>query len=246
MRRGNRGYTNTMGAWDLAHPFRYLAHNGEINTVQGNQYWMQAREGTMQSALFGDDLQKLYPICRDGASDSARFDNALEFLHLAGRELPEAVLMMIPEAWENQPDMDPDARAFYEYHSFEGVVLVEGAGIRIHVRLVLPRLRDHHQHRFRQLAAGEVQELERVVEARRVRSPVAADRIELLQIVAEERRLHRALAGLHPVLVALDGVDLAVVRQVAEGVREVPRTHRVRVAPVSPTHVILCNCVIMK
>ncbi|MBW2269333.1 MAG: glutamate synthase large subunit [Deltaproteobacteria bacterium] len=114
----SRYSTNTMGAWDLAHPFRYLAHNGEINTVQGNQYWMHAREGTMASELFGDDLQKLYPICREGASDSARFDNALEFLCLTGRELPEALLMMIPEAWENQPDMDPDLRAFYEYHSF--------------------------------------------------------------------------------------------------------------------------------
>nr|AFD03230.1 glutamate synthase (NADH) large subunit [uncultured bacterium W4-39b] len=114
----SRYSTNTMGAWDLAHPFRYLAHNGEINTVQGNQYWMQAREGTMASTLYGDDLHKLYPICRDGASDSARFDNALEFLCLTGRELPEAVLMMIPEAWENQPEMDPELRAFYEYHSF--------------------------------------------------------------------------------------------------------------------------------
>ncbi len=114
----SRYSTNTLGAWDLAHPFRYLAHNGEINTVQGNQYWMDAREGTMASSLLGDDLKKLYPIVRDGASDSARFDNALEFLCLTGRELPEAVLMMIPEAWENQEDMDPDLRAYYEYHSF--------------------------------------------------------------------------------------------------------------------------------
>jgi glutamate synthase domain-containing protein 2/glutamate synthase domain-containing protein 1/glutamate synthase domain-containing protein 3 len=114
----SRYSTNTLGAWDLAHPFRYLAHNGEINTIQGNQNWMHAREGTMASGLFGDDLKKLYPIVREGASDSARFDNALEFLVLAGRELPEAVLMMIPEAWENRDDMDPDLRAFYEYHSF--------------------------------------------------------------------------------------------------------------------------------
>ena len=114
----SRYSTNTLGAWDLAHPFRYLAHNGEINTVQGNQYWMQAREGTMASDLFGDDLHKLYPIIREGASDSARFDNALEFLCLTGRELPEAVLMMVPEAWENRDDMDPDLRAYYEFHSF--------------------------------------------------------------------------------------------------------------------------------
>ena len=114
----SRYSTNTLGAWDLAHPFRYLAHNGEINTVEGNQNWMRAREGTMASKLLGDDLQKLYPIVRSGASDSARFDSALEFLVLAGRELPEAVLMMIPEAWENRDDMDPDLRAYYEYHSF--------------------------------------------------------------------------------------------------------------------------------
>jgi glutamate synthase domain-containing protein 2/glutamate synthase domain-containing protein 1/glutamate synthase domain-containing protein 3 len=114
----SRYSTNTLGAWDLAHPFRYLAHNGEINTIEGNQNWMHAREGTMSSSLFGDDLRKLYPIIRSGASDSARFDSALEFLVLTGRELPEAVLMMIPEAWENREDMDPDLRAFYEYHSF--------------------------------------------------------------------------------------------------------------------------------
>ncbi|MEN8158887.1 MAG: glutamate synthase central domain-containing protein, partial [Myxococcota bacterium] len=114
----SRYSTNTFGAWDLAHPFRTMAHNGEINTIQGNQNWMHAREGTMGSALFGDDLKKLYPIVREGASDSARFDNALEFLMLTGRELPEAVLMMIPEAWENRDDLDPDLRAYYEYHSF--------------------------------------------------------------------------------------------------------------------------------
>jgi glutamate synthase (NADPH) large chain len=114
----SRYSTNTFGAWDLAHPFRYLAHNGEINTIRGNQNWMHAREGTMSSALFGEDLKRLYPIVREGASDSARFDNALEFLVLTGRELPEAMLMMIPEAWENRDDMDPHLRAYYEYHSF--------------------------------------------------------------------------------------------------------------------------------
>ena len=114
----SRYSTNTLGAWDLAHPFRYLAHNGEINTIEGNQNWMRAREGTMETPLFGDDLRKLYPIVREGASDSARFDNVLEFLCLAGRSLPEAVLMMIPEAWESRDDMDPHLRACYEFHSF--------------------------------------------------------------------------------------------------------------------------------
>jgi glutamate synthase domain-containing protein 2/glutamate synthase domain-containing protein 1/glutamate synthase domain-containing protein 3 len=109
--------TNTFPTWELAQPFRYLAHNGEINTIRGNQNWMNAREGTMRSELFGDDLKKLFPVMCVGTSDSARFDNALEFLHLAGRDLPQAMLMMIPEAWENQSAMHEDRRAFYEYHS---------------------------------------------------------------------------------------------------------------------------------
>ena len=109
--------TNTFPTWDLAQPFRYLAHNGEINTIRGNQNWMNAREGTLRSHLFGDDLKKIFPVMRDGTSDSARFDNALEFLHLAGRDLPQSMLLMIPEAWENQEAMDENRRAFYEYHS---------------------------------------------------------------------------------------------------------------------------------
>jgi glutamate synthase domain-containing protein 2/glutamate synthase domain-containing protein 1/glutamate synthase domain-containing protein 3 len=115
----SRYSTNTFGAWDLAQPFRYLAHNGEINTLKGNRAWMRAREGTLRSELWGDDLEKIYPVMRPAtASDSAQFDNALEFLCLSGRELPEAMLMMIPEAWENHEQMDPDTRAYYEYHSF--------------------------------------------------------------------------------------------------------------------------------
>jgi glutamate synthase domain-containing protein 2/glutamate synthase domain-containing protein 1/glutamate synthase domain-containing protein 3 len=114
----SRYSTNTLGAWDLSHPFRYLAHNGEINTLRGNRNYMRAREGTLRSPLFGDDLRKLYPIMREAASDSAQFDNVLEFLCLSGRELPEAILMMIPEAWENHERMDPELRAWYEYHSF--------------------------------------------------------------------------------------------------------------------------------
>jgi glutamate synthase domain-containing protein 2/glutamate synthase domain-containing protein 1/glutamate synthase domain-containing protein 3 len=114
----SRYSTNTLGAWDLAHPFRYLAHNGEINTIAGNQNWMRAREGTLASSLFGGELAKILPVMREGGSDSARMDNALEFLVLAGRELPEAILMMIPEAWENREDMDPALRAYYEFHSF--------------------------------------------------------------------------------------------------------------------------------
>ncbi|MGI9592377.1 MAG: glutamate synthase large subunit [Myxococcota bacterium] len=114
----SRYSTNTLGAWDLSQPFRFMAHNGEINTLKGNRNAMLARQGTLQSDAFGEDLQKLYPLMREAASDSAQFDNALEFLHLSGRELPEAILMMIPEAWENYSELDPDLRAFYEFNSF--------------------------------------------------------------------------------------------------------------------------------
>jgi len=115
----SRYSTNTLGAWDLAQPFRLMAHNGEINTLKGNRNAMRAREGTLRSReYFGGELAKLYPIMRAEASDSAQFDNVLEFLCLTGRELPEAILMMIPEAWENHDEMDPDLRAYYEYHSF--------------------------------------------------------------------------------------------------------------------------------
>jgi glutamate synthase domain-containing protein 2/glutamate synthase domain-containing protein 1/glutamate synthase domain-containing protein 3 len=115
----SRYSTNTFAAWDLAQPFRYMAHNGEINTLKGNRAYMRAREGTLRSDDFGEDLQKVYPVMRPASSsDSAQFDNALEFLCLTGRELPEAVLMMIPEAWENDQAMDEELRAYYEYHSF--------------------------------------------------------------------------------------------------------------------------------
>ncbi len=109
--------TNTFPTWSLAQPLRYLAHNGEINTRMGNVNWMHAREGTMKSKLFGEDLPKLYPVTTPGASDSAQFDNALEFLYLNGRELHQAILMMIPEAWEGNDEMDDDRRAFYEYYN---------------------------------------------------------------------------------------------------------------------------------
>ncbi|HKH38532.1 MAG TPA: glutamate synthase central domain-containing protein, partial [Rubrobacter sp.] len=109
--------TNTLGSWELAHPYRYIAHNGEVNTIRGNVNWMRARESRLRSKLFGEDLEKLSPVIMPGQSDSASFDNALELLHLAGRSLPHAVAMMIPEAWENDELMHPDRRAFYQYHS---------------------------------------------------------------------------------------------------------------------------------
>ncbi|MCK9894553.1 glutamate synthase large subunit [Frankia sp. AgB32] len=113
----SRFSTNTFPSWPLAHPYRFVAHNGEINTVRGNRNWMRAREALLASDLIPGDLSRLFPICADGASDSASFDEVLELLHLGGRSLPHAVLMMIPEAWENHAEMDPARRAFYEFHS---------------------------------------------------------------------------------------------------------------------------------
>ena len=113
----SRFSTNTLGSWQLAHPYRYVAHNGEINTLRGNVNWMRARESQLRSSLFGQDIEKLRPIFEPKVSDSASFDNALELLVLAGRSLPHAVMMMIPEAWENDESMDPARRAFYQYHN---------------------------------------------------------------------------------------------------------------------------------
>ncbi|NRR29949.1 glutamate synthase subunit alpha [Oxalobacteraceae bacterium] len=109
--------TNTFPEWPLAHPYRLLAHNGEINTVKGNFNWMRAREGVMKSAVLGEDLQKLFPLIYEGQSDTACFDNALELLLMAGYPIAQAMMMMIPEAWENHGTMDDNRRAFYEYHA---------------------------------------------------------------------------------------------------------------------------------
>jgi len=113
----SRFSTNTFPSWPLAHPFRRIAHNGEINTVTGNENWMRAREALIKTDVFGSDVEKIFPVCTPGASDSARFDEVLELLHLGGRSLAHAVLMMIPEAWERHESMDPARRAFYAYHS---------------------------------------------------------------------------------------------------------------------------------
>ncbi|MFC7550143.1 glutamate synthase large subunit [Plantactinospora sp. GCM10030261] len=113
----SRFSTNTFPSWPLAHPYRFVAHNGEINTIRGNRNWMQAREALLRSPLIPGSMRRLFPICTPGASDSANLDEVLELLHLAGRSLPHAVLMMIPEAWENDPDMSADKRAFYRFHA---------------------------------------------------------------------------------------------------------------------------------
>ena len=113
----SRFSTNTFPSWPLAHPYRMIAHNGEINTVKGNRNWMKARESQLASDVIPGDLERLFPICSEGGSDSASFDEVLELLHLGGRSLPHAVLMMIPEAWEKHDEMDPARKAFYEFHS---------------------------------------------------------------------------------------------------------------------------------
>ncbi len=109
--------TNTFPTWQLAHPFRYVAHNGEINTLRGNVNWMHARQSILRSPLYGADIQKLFPVIAPGGSDSANFDNALELLYMTGRDMPHAMAMLIPEAWASNPHMNAEKRAFYEYHA---------------------------------------------------------------------------------------------------------------------------------
>src|ERR1700689_4219630 len=118
----SRFSTNTFPSWPLAHPFRFIAHNGEINTIRGNRNWMRAREALLHTELIerdaeGRGLERLLPVLDESASDSASFDACLELLHMGGRSLPHAVLMMIPEPWENHEQMDPALRAFYQFHS---------------------------------------------------------------------------------------------------------------------------------
>ncbi len=113
----SRFSTNTFPSWPLAHPYRFIAHNGEINTVQGNRNWMRAREALLESDKISGELDRIFPICAAGASDSASFDEVLELLHLSGRSLAHSMLMMIPEAWESHGEMDPARRAFYQFHS---------------------------------------------------------------------------------------------------------------------------------
>jgi len=113
----SRFSTNTFPSWERAHPYRYIAHNGEINTLRGNINWMHARQAMMDSDLFGADFKKLFPVINEDGSDSAMFDNVLEFLVLGGRSLPHAVMIMIPEPWENHESMSDEKRAFYQYHS---------------------------------------------------------------------------------------------------------------------------------
>ncbi len=113
----SRFSTNTFPSWERAHPNRYMIHNGEINTIKGNVNWMHAREAKFSNNAFGGDIQKIHPVIDKNGSDSSMFDNTLEFLSLSGRSLAHSAMMMVPEPWQNNTDMDPDKRAFYEYHS---------------------------------------------------------------------------------------------------------------------------------
>src|SRR5213078_1149918 len=112
----SRFSTNTFPSWELAHPYRMIAHNGESNTLRGNVNWMRARESQLASDLFGDDLQKVLPVVRAGGSDSANFDNVLELLVLSGRSVPHALMMMIPEAYAGRDDVSDELRGFYDFH----------------------------------------------------------------------------------------------------------------------------------
>ena len=109
--------TNTFPSWKLAHPYRYLAHNGEINTIKGNISWMNARQSVLESPLYGNEIDELFPVIMPGGSDSASLDNAVEFMVQSGRSIPHVMAMLVPEAWSGNPDMDEDKRAFYEYHA---------------------------------------------------------------------------------------------------------------------------------
>src|SRR2546429_7944731 len=113
----SRFSTNTFPSWGRAHPYRYISHNGEINTLRGNINWMHARQSMMRSKLFGKDLLKILTVIDTEGSDSAMFDNVLELLALSGRELPHAIMMMVPEPWSRAETMTPERKAFYEFHS---------------------------------------------------------------------------------------------------------------------------------
>jgi glutamate synthase (ferredoxin) len=113
----SRFSTNTFPSWERSHPYRYIAHNGEINTLRGNVNWMAARQSLLESELFGDDIKKILPIVNSNGSDSAMFDNVFELLVMGGRSLPHAMMMMIPEPWSGHESMSDEKKAFYEYHS---------------------------------------------------------------------------------------------------------------------------------
>ena len=113
----SRFSTNTFPSWERSHPYRYIAHNGEINTLRGNVNWMKARQALLASELFGEDIKKILPIVNANGSDSAMFDNVFELLVMGGRSLPHAMMMMIPEPWAGHESMSDEKKAFYEYHS---------------------------------------------------------------------------------------------------------------------------------
>ena len=126
--------TNTFPSWPLAHPYRYVAHNGEFNTVQGNRNWMRTREAMLRSKLVPGDLSRIFPIVTPGGSDSMSFDEVLELLHLSGRSLPHAVLMMIPEAWENKQDISPAAAGLLPVPRLHDGALGRPCSRRVHRR----------------------------------------------------------------------------------------------------------------
>src|SRR5690606_3563333 len=206
----SRYSTNTFPSWPLAQPLRMLAHNGEINTVGGNRNWMRARQSQLASELLGD-IAPLLPICTPGASDSASFDEVLELLTLTGRSLPHAVMMMVPPAWEKQTDLDPDLRAFYEYHAcqmepWDGpAALIFTDGVQVGATLDRNGLRPG---RWTETTDGlvvigsETGVLEFAPERIKRRGRLQPGRMFLVDLavrrIVEDEEIKRELAALHP------------------------------------------------
>ena len=188
--------TNTFPTWDLAHPFRLVCHNGEINTVRGNVNWIRARQQAISSSVLGDDLDKVWPLIYDGQSDSASFDNCLELLLMGGYPLAHAMMLMIPEAWAGNPLMDEDRRAFYEYHAalmepWDGpaaMAFTDGRSHRRHARPQRVASGALHRHRRRLRDHG--------VRGRRARHPRAQDRPQVAP-AARQDAAGRHRAGPH-------------------------------------------------
>jgi glutamate synthase (ferredoxin) len=207
----SRFSTNTFPSWERAHPYRYIAHNGEINTLRGNVNWMHARQMICESGLFGKDIKKLLPVICDDGSDSAMFDNCLEFLALSGRSLPHAVMMMIPEPWSNHESMSDEKKAFYEYHSclmepWDGPASIAFTdGVRIGAVLDRNGLRPSRYYVMKDglvIMASEVGVLEVAPEDVLEKGRLQPGRMFLVdteegRIVADEE-LKRRIAGEHP------------------------------------------------
>ncbi|HUV07812.1 MAG TPA: glutamate synthase central domain-containing protein, partial [Spirochaetia bacterium] len=207
----SRFSTNTFPSWERAQPMRLMCHNGEINTLQGNKNWMRAREGLLYSEFFGGQLQNLFPVIEPDSSDSGNFDNVLELLIMTGRSLPEAIMMMIPEAWENIPSMSESRRAFYDFHSclmepWDGpasIAFTDGECIgAVLDRNGLRPSRYYVTHDDRVIMASEVGVLDILPEKILHKGRMQAGRMFLVDFrsgrIIDDEQIKEAIAGLHP------------------------------------------------